>query len=124
MGSAQRNRQLTQEEITALFHPLFEEVKGRLAALSEGDAALLWALRRKLTKELGYEERGKPGERKLLKARKFGEQAGKCARCQGPLPEKGAVLDRVEAMEGYTLQNTRLLCPACDSALQAERGYH
>ena len=118
------NRQLTQEELATLFQPLFEDVKGRLSALSRGDAALLWALRRKLAKELSYEERGKPTERKLVKAQKRGEQGGKCAGCQEPLPEKGAVLDRLEAMKGYTLENTRLLCPSCDRAVQEERGYH
>jgi hypothetical protein len=58
-----------------------------------------------------------------LKVRKRGEQVGLCAQCQEPLPSWGAILDRIEAMKGYTPENTRLLCPACDAAVQAERKY-
>jgi len=36
------------------------EVRQRLADLSGDDENLLWALRRKLFKELTYDERGKP----------------------------------------------------------------
>ena len=81
------------------------------------------AYRRKIAKELQYDERGKPGERRIVKARKIGEQGGKCARCHEVLPEKGAVLDRIEAMPGYTVENTRVLCPKCDGEVQRERGY-
>ncbi len=116
------NRQLTQEEL-ALFGPILEEVRARLRDVSRGDDQLLWALRRKLAKELTYDERGKPMARRLLKARKRGEQGDKCALCAGPLPERNAVLDRVEAMLGYTPDNTRLLCPQCDNKVQVERGF-
>lgn len=123
-GQPLLNRQLTPVEIEQLFNPLFAEVKARLSARSDGDSTLLWALRRKLAKELSYEERGKPTHRKVLKAEKRGEQGGRCATCHQPLPEKGAVLDRLEAMKGYTRENTRLLCPSCDTEEQARRGYH
>jgi len=33
------------------------------------------------------------------------------------------VLDRLEAMPGYTLENTRLLCPECDKKVQTERRF-
>jgi hypothetical protein len=33
------------------------------------------------------------------------------------------VLDRHEAMRGYTAENTRLLCVDCDSEVQRGRGY-
>ena len=117
------NRQLTPSEIEVLFAPLLSNVRERLQQLSGGDSELLWALRRKLAKELSYDERGKPMHRKLLKAQKRGEQQDRCARCASELPEKNAVLDRIEAMKGYTRENTRLLCPACDVAVQEERGY-
>ena len=86
---------------------------------------MLWALRRKLAKELTYDERGKPMFRRELKALKRGEreQGGKCALCGEPLPEKNAVLDRLEAMLGYTPDNTQLLCPQCDNKVQVERGF-
>ena len=124
MANRTGNRQLTTDELTVLFQPLMEDVRTRLLELSQGDLDLHWALRRKLAKELSYDERGKPGARKQLKAFKQGEQGGRCAKCREPLPEKGAVLDRLEAMGGYTRENTRLLCPSCDRILQEERGYH
>jgi hypothetical protein len=95
----------------------------RLDAASSGDDQLLWALRRKLSKELSYLERGKPMERKALKLAKRVEQHGLCAICGHPLPEQGAVLDRKEAMAGYTLENTRLVHYECDRQVQAERGF-
>jgi uncharacterized protein with PIN domain len=84
---------------------------------------LEWALRRKLYIALSYDERGKPIARRLLKQKMFRKQAGRCAKCGEILPEKVAVLDRFEAMSGYTEQNTRLLCPSCNVLLQEERHY-
>lgn len=117
------NRQLTKAELAELFQPLINDVRIRIAQLSNGDEALLWALRRKLAKELVYDERSKPAQRKRLKALKRIEQDGKCAICKDDLPEKNVVLDRFEAMAGYTLENTRLLCQACDFAVQSSRGF-
>jgi hypothetical protein len=117
------NRQLTDEELTHLFRPILEEVRARLHDASQGDDRLLWALRRKLAKELTYDERGKPMHRVKLKALKRRQQGGNCALCSEPLPERNAVLDRIEAMLGYTLENTRLLCPECDHKVQVERGF-
>ena len=117
------NRQLTTAELEALFRPLIAEVRGRLQTLSAGDAGLLWALRRKLAKELTYDERSRPGDRRALKAYKRGEQKGTCALCSQPLPEKYVTLDRLEAMLGYTKENTRLICQPCDIKVQQDRGY-
>jgi ribosomal protein L44E len=117
------NRQLTSVELDTLFRPLMLEVRAKLQALSSGDSELHWALRRKLTKELGYDERSRPGDRRALKAYKRGEQKGVCALCPEALPEKYAVLDRLEAMLGYTKENTRLICQAYDIKVQESRGY-
>jgi hypothetical protein len=117
------NRRLSQAELDCLFAPFVTRVREQLQQLSSGDPELLWALRRKLAKELSYDERGKPMHRKLLKAQKRGQQKNQCAICASELPDKNAVLDRVEAMKGYTTENTRLLCPACDVAVQEQRGY-
>ncbi len=117
------NRNLTQTELRDLFAPLFTDVRAKLDVASAGDADLLWALRRKLAKELSYLERGKPMERKALKLAKRVQQRGLCAICGQPLPESGAVLDRIVAMAGYTLENTRLVHHECDRKLQAERGF-
>ena len=117
------NRQLTDAERANLFAPLIEEVRDKLSSLSEGDPELLWALRRKLAKELSYDERGKPMHRVMLKMHKRVEQGNVCAICSSELPDPGAVLDRLKAMDGYTKQNTRLLCPSCDTREQQARGY-
>src|SRR5262245_2000934 len=108
------NRQLTRDELQTLFRPLLEDVRGRLRSLSADDERLLFALRRKLAKELGYDERGKPMQRRQLKAGKRALQRGKCAICSELLPEKNVVLDRLEAKAGYTEANTRLICRSCD----------
>ncbi|MBM3732451.1 MAG: hypothetical protein FJW24_03120 [Acidimicrobiia bacterium] len=116
------NRNLTPEELKKA-HEILKDVRKRLIDVSNGDASLLFAYRRKITKELTYDERGKPMNRKMLKARKMGEQKGICPICSGPLPEKNAVLDRLDGMGGYTPENTRLICGNCDQRIQAERGY-
>ena len=117
------NRQLSTEEIQKVFKPLIDEIRQSLTTLSGGDQGLLWALRRKLFKELTYDERGKPMQRRKLKEQKRAEQDNKCAECSCSLPAKYVVLDRREAMKGYTAENTRLLCVSCDSRVQAGRGY-
>ena len=117
------NRQLSSEELEKLFAPLLSEVRERLVSLSGGDKDLQWALRRKLFKELTYDERGKPIQRRKLKEMKRAEQDNKCRRCGESLPAKHVVLDRIEAMKGYTPENTRLLCSECDKQVQQERGY-
>lgn len=117
------NRQLTSEELEKLFAPLLFEVRERIISLSGGDKDLQWALRRKLFKELTYDERGKPMQRRKLKEMKRVEQDNKCRQCKESLPANYAVLDRIEAMKGYTLENTRLLCQACATQVQRERGY-
>jgi len=117
------NRQLTAQELADLFAPLIADVRARLVKLSGGDANLLFALRRKLAKELSYDERGTPTERNKLKAFKRGQQNNKCANCGRELPEENVVLDRIEAMKGYTRENTRLLCRDCDYAQQKVRGF-
>ncbi|HEY5046590.1 MAG TPA: hypothetical protein VII49_01045 [Rhizomicrobium sp.] len=116
------NRNLTADEL-AKANALLNDIRSRLVALAGQDAALLFASRRKIQKELSYDERGKPGHRRAVKAFKKGEQHGKCAICEKPLPEKYAVLDRLDAILGYTRENTRVIHAECDTTVQAERGY-
>jgi len=117
------NRQLTKTEIRDLFQPLFGLVAARLEELSRGDPDLLWALRRKLANGLAHEERGTPMHRRRIKILKTAEQHGRCVICDKPLPDRDTILDRLEAMRGYTLENTRVLCRKCDFAIQAERKF-
>ena len=117
-------RKLTNDE-RARVQPLLESVRDSLKGLSGGDPELLFAFRRKLAKELSYDERSKPTQRKSLKRRKLIAQEGKCAICGEALPPAalGAVLDRLNAMDGYTDANTRLICRDCDLKTQRERAF-
>lgn len=115
-------RELTEAELEALFAPLLDEVHQRIQALSPGDDALAWALRRRLHKELSYEERGKPVQRRRLKEIKRLGQCNRCAVCQEQLPDKDVYLDRIAILAGYTQDNTRLLCLACSQDIQRGRG--
>ena len=117
------NRNLTPDEDADLFVPLITGIRERLQILSGGDEALLFALRRKLYTRLTYDERGPSIKRRALKLKKRKEQDGKCAECKNELPEKNTVLDRLEAMKGYTVENTQVLCKPCDDQIQASRGF-
>jgi hypothetical protein len=108
------NPRLTPEQRNKLFLPLFTKIKAELEKVSSGDPKILWALRRKIAKELIYLERGKPAERRKLQDQKYSEQNGLCALCREKLPERGGELDRFEAFLGYTSENTRLLCHVAD----------
>jgi hypothetical protein len=102
---------------------LLAEIRERLKALAGDDAGLLFAYRRKIAKELAYDERSKPMVRRRLKALKRRSQNGICPSCREKLPAKYAVLDRLDAAAGYTEENTRLICEHCDRAVQAQRAF-
>lgn len=104
---------------------VLDKVREDIREVSGGDPGLLFAVRRKIAKELSYDERSKPAQRRSLKRRKLISQDGKCAHCGGSLPPAafGAVLDRVSAMDGYTESNTRLICRECDLRTQRERAF-
>lgn len=116
------NPRLTPEQLDHA-RKLLDEIRERLAALSGGDRDLLFAYRRKIAKELTYDERSKPMERRRLKQFKMKEQGGLCPLCSELLPKRGAVLDRTRAVDGYTAENTRLIHAACDVAHQASKGF-
>jgi hypothetical protein len=116
------NRNLSAEELK-LASDLLRDIRERLAGLAGDDPLLLFAYRRKVVKELGYDERGKPGGRGKLKALKWGQQNGKCPDCPDPLPLKYSELDRKNAADGYTVENTELVHAKCHQARQAAKGY-
>ena len=117
-------RKLSVEELV-LARKLLAKVRESLQELAGDDSALLFAYRRKIAKELMYDERSSPAKRKSLKRRKLIGQEGKCALCREPLPPGalGSVLDRLNAMDGYTDANTRLICKDCDLKTQRERAF-
>lgn len=117
-------RKLTDAELEKA-RVLLQQVRTTLRDLSGGDPKLLFAYRRKLWKELVYDERLKPRARAALRLRKMGEQQGLCKICNKPLPARGfdAILDKLDGMKGYSDSNVRLIHRSCDLTIQAERGF-
>jgi len=120
--SAVPNRTLSADEL-AKANALLDLVRAQLATLAGDDKDLLFAHRRKVAKELTYDEPSKPLTRRKLKTQKLKEQGGVCTVCSQPLHEKYAVLDRFTEAAGYTAENTRLIHAECDQRIQTERGY-
>jgi hypothetical protein len=116
------NRNLNAEELKRA-NDLLIEIRSRLVGLAANDPLLLFAYRRKIVKELGYDERGKPGSRNILKALKWGSQQGLCAHCKESLPRKYSELDRKNAADGYTEENTDLVHAKCHQERQAAKRY-
>ena len=116
------NRSLTAEELKAA-NELLMEIRNRLLVLAGSDPLLLFAYRRKIVKELGYDERGKPGHRAKLKLLKWGLQNRKCVHCGLDLALEYSELDRMNAPAEYTVENTELIHAKCHHERQAARGY-
>jgi hypothetical protein len=116
------NRLLTRDELERA-RALLGDIRQKLVALAADDPDLLFAYRRKIGKELIYDERSSPSARRRLKRLKRVEQNGICALCPNRLPARYAVLDRLEAPAGYTPDNTRLICEPCDRKVQEATGY-
>ena len=116
------NRILDKNELERA-NALLEKLRKELETLADGDTELLFAYRRKVAKMLIYDERSSPMARRKLKAAKRREQNGLCAICSRELPQTYTVLDRFKAVDGYTSENTRLICEACDRSVQSERGF-
>jgi hypothetical protein len=90
-GERAPNRNLSPDELRDVFAPLLTEVRSRLVELARGDAAFHWALRRKLAKELTYDERSKPMQRRALKGAQM-QSAGR--------PLQGVPLTSARARRG------------------------
>lgn len=116
------NRILSPAELTDT-RVLLDDIRTKLVTLSNGNADLLFAIRRKVYKELSYDERSKPTIRKRLKAQKRKQQNGLCPICNTPLSQTYCVLDRLNAADGYTSDNTRLIHQTCDTGIQVSRCY-
>ena len=116
------SRVLANEELGKA-RELLDDIRQRLLTLSNDDKDLLFAYRRKIGKELIYDERSHPSVRRKLKRLKRIEQNGICALCPSLLPARYAVLDRLVAPAGYTADNTRLICEPCDRRVQEATGY-
>jgi hypothetical protein len=71
-----RTRHLDEKEFRKAAK-LLDLVRSKLTTFSNGDPELLFAYRRKIYKELTYDERGKPMFRRHLKKQKWEEIKGK-----------------------------------------------
>ena len=116
------NRNLNAGELGKA-HLLLVEIRGRLELLAGGNSDLLFAYRRKIYKELIYLERGKPMMRRKIKIQKYDLQCGKCAHCYDDMTIQFSELDRMNAADGYTIENTELVHAKCHQARQAAKGY-
>lgn len=116
------NRNLNTDELR-LANALLGLIRKRLKRLATGDPLLLFAYRRKIAKELQYDERGKPSHRKVLKALKWVHQRGRCAHCRKKMPLKYSHLDRKKAVDRYTEKNTELIHAECHHKRQAVKAY-
>ena len=79
------NRKLNADELQQA-NAILAQVRARVTELAAGDQELLFALRRKVYKELIYDERSKPMARRKLKLLKYDEQGGRCAICNERCP--------------------------------------
>lgn len=116
------NRRLNNEQIEEA-NALLKEIREKIEVLGGNDRDLKFAYRRKVFKELMYDERSKPMIRRALKAKKMKEQNGLCPICNQELGKSYMVLDRFIAVDGYTAENTRLIHPDCDRKVQEDRKF-
>ncbi len=116
------NPQLNKIQISKA-KKLLEVIRKEIEKLANNDIKLVFAFRRKIYKELTYDERGTPMERKKLKDLLRKKQNGFCFECKNVLPKKGTVLDRIKAVKRYNEKNVNLICPDCDKKIQEKRNY-
>ena len=82
------NRTLSPDELLHA-NELLEEIRARLKSIAGGDSALLFAYRRKIYKELTYDERGEAGASPETEGVQAGPASGSvCRMCR---PATGSV---------------------------------
>ncbi len=107
------------DELRARAIALLEGLRAGIDEAAGGDEAARFQMRRYIARRLEFDERGTPTQRRKLKDQKVKYQKGLCAMCAEKLPERGAELHRLKAIDGYTAANTMLLCRACHEKAQA-----
>ncbi len=116
------NPQLNRTQLSEA-KKLLEKIRKEIKVIANNNPKLIFAFRRKIYKELMYDERSKPMERKRLKGLLRKKQKGLCFECKKALPRRGAVLDRSEAIKRYNEKNVNLICSECDKKIQEKRQY-
>lgn len=102
---------------------LLKLTRQRIDRLADGDAARRFAFRRKVWKELVYDERSKPMVRRRLKKLMWEKQKRLCAMCKKRLLLAYSELDRKQASAGYVEANVRLVHAKCHHRDQARKAY-
>jgi len=59
--------------------------------------------------------------RRNIKLQKFDQQGGKCAHCNGEMKISYSELDRKNAVDGYTIENTELVHAECHRAAKLQK---
>lgn len=106
-----------------LVMPLLDKLRADIQQLAADDEAVIFQMKRYISKRLEFDERGTPTARRKLKDMKWKLQRGLCAECKGDLPIRGSELDRTVAILGYTEENTRLVCHACHRSTQEAKNF-
>jgi pyruvate-formate lyase-activating enzyme len=73
---------------------LLEHIREEIHRIAMGDEKLAVQIRRYVSKQLMYDERGTPVERREKKVRLYERQKGLCALCSQPLELKRSELHR------------------------------
>jgi hypothetical protein len=122
------NERMSKRQLEAA-RQILSEVRHRLASAAQDEERFVFLLRRYIWKNLSYDERGNPQQRTKLKLQKLVEQDGKCAYPNCPTPDRLMTkedepeLDRIEAMNGYTKENTVLMHHDCHRMSQKGKGF-
>ena len=122
------SRRMTTEEL-ATSREILDQIRQRIREAAGSDSMLEFALNRYIWKNVMYDERGKPAHRKRLKHRKLAEQQGICGYPECPTPDRLMTmadepeLDRIDAPEGYTDENTVLMHHECHRASQRAKSF-
>lgn len=102
---------------------LLNDIRQRIKDLSGHDPEIEFAYRRRIYKQLEYDERSKTQKRKALQKKKWKRQDMLCGICNKPLPLEDSELDRLKAIDGYTEENVLLVHQDCHRKDQKERNF-
>jgi len=122
------NGRMSQPEIEHA-RDILANVRQQISKAANGNQRLEFAVNRYVYKNLMYSERGTPAHRTKLKLAKLEDQQGKCTYSACPFPDRPLrkedepELDRIDAVLGYTSQNTVLVHHECHRLSQKSKGF-
>jgi len=102
---------------------LVREIEKRIHLLSKGVQRRKFAYRRRVTRLLIQIEKGTPAQRGKLRAKLREKQHDLCAVTPTHRLKSEVELHRLDAIRGYTIKNTRLVCRACHRKFHASHKF-